>query len=59
MLSTPKVRQVNNLTQCDTDYDGLTVFNFEDFEIEIFDVRQSYLVTSYFNSLEALEKWKS
>ena len=55
VLSTPKVRQVNNLTQCDTDYDGLTVFNFEDFEIEIFDVRQSYLVTSYFNSLEALE----
>jgi gliding motility-associated-like protein len=55
VLSTPDVRQVNNLTQCDTDYDGLRVFNIEDFEIEIFDVRQNFLVATYFNSLQDLE----
>ena len=55
VLSTPDVRQVNNLTQCDTDYDGLTTFNIEDFEIEIFDVRQNFLVATYFDSLEDLE----
>lgn len=55
VLSTPDVRQVNNLTQCDSDYDGLTVFNIEDFEIDIFDVRQNFLVATYFNSLQALE----
>ena len=42
VLSTPNVRQVNNLTQCDTDYDGLTTFNLEDYEIGIFDVRQNF-----------------
>jgi len=55
VLSTPNVRQINNLTQCDTDYDGLTVFNIYDFEIEIFDVRQNFLVSSYYHNLEALE----
>ena len=55
VLSTPNVRQVNNLTQCDTDYNGLGVFNIEDFEIDIFDVRQDFLVATYFNSLQALE----
>jgi gliding motility-associated-like protein len=55
VLSTPKVKQINNLTQCDTDYDGLTVFNIEDFEIEIFNVRQNFLVPSYYDNLEALE----
>lgn len=55
VLSTPNVRQINNLTQCDTDYDGLTIFNIEDFEIEIFDVRQNFLVPSYYDNLEALE----
>jgi gliding motility-associated-like protein len=55
VLSTPNVKQVNNLTQCDTGYDGLGIFNIEDFEIEIFDVRQNFLVATYFDSLQDLE----
>ena len=55
VLSTSNVRQVNNLTQCDTDYDGLTTFNLEDYEIGIFDVRQNFLVATYFDSLQNLE----
>ena len=55
VLSTPDVRQVNNLTQCDTDYDGLTTFNIEDYELEIFDVRQNFLVATYFDNLQNLE----
>ena len=55
VLSTPDVRQVNNFTQCDTDYDGFTIFNLEDFEIGIFDVRQNFLVATYFDSLQDLE----
>ena len=55
VLSTPDVRQINNLTQCDTNYDGLSIFNIENFQIEIFDVRQNFLVASYFNSIQELE----
>jgi len=55
VLSTPLVEQNNNITQCDIDYDGLSVFNLNDYEIGIFDVRQNFLVSSYFLSLEALE----
>ena len=51
----PIVKQTHIITQCDTNYDGLTVFNIEDFEVEIFDVQQNFLVASYFDSLEALE----
>ena len=51
----PTVKQTHIITQCDTNYDGLTVFNIEDFEVEIFDVQQNFLVASYFDSLEALE----
>jgi len=55
VLSTPNVSQVNNLTKCDTDYDGLGIFNIEDFEIEIFDVRQNFLIATYYDSLQNLE----
>jgi len=51
----PIVAQTNNITECDTDYDGLTIFNIKDFEINVFDVQQNLLVATYFNSLQDLE----
>jgi len=51
----PIVAQTHTITQCDTDYDGLTIFNIKDFEINIFDVQQNFLVATYFDSLQDLE----
>jgi len=51
----PIVAQTHTITQCDTDYDGLTIFNIKDFEINIFDVQQNFLVATYFDSLQNLE----
>jgi len=56
ILSTPKVEQENNLiNQCDTDFDGLNVFDISIYEINIFDVRQNFLESSYYHNLEDLE----
>ena len=50
ILSTPKIEVSDDIVKCDTDYDGLNVFNLRDYEFDIFDVRQDYLVPSYFSN---------
>ena len=52
ILSTPKIDVSSDIVKCDTDYDGLNVFNLRDYEFDIFDVRQNYLVSSYYSDSE-------
>ena len=50
ILSTPRIEVNSDILKCDTDYDGLNVFNLRDYEFDIFDVRQNFLVPSYFRN---------
>lgn len=53
IISAPDISEVANvLTSCDNDYDGITTFNLEDAEFELYDRIQSNLEINYFENLD-------
>ncbi|MCL5129629.1 T9SS type B sorting domain-containing protein [Algibacter sp. L4_22] len=52
IISAPDISEVTGpLISCDEDYDGITSFNLEDAEFEIYDRIQSNLVINYYENL--------
>ncbi|MDN3665525.1 choice-of-anchor L domain-containing protein [Algibacter miyuki] len=53
IIAAPDISEVTaGLTSCDNDYDGITNFNLEDAEFEIYDRIQSNLSINYFENFD-------
>lgn len=55
VIQVPTVNLPENLTVCDSDYDGISTFDLTVSEFEILDVRSDNIVISYFETIEDLE----
>ncbi|WP_052184187.1 T9SS type B sorting domain-containing protein [Psychroserpens sp. Hel_I_66] len=55
VIQVPEVNAPSDLVQCDTDYDGVVVFDLTLVEVEILDVRQDDIVISYHESFDGAE----
>jgi gliding motility-associated-like protein len=53
IISAPDISEVSGpLISCDADYDGITSFNLEEADFELYDRIQSNLVINYFENLD-------
>ena len=55
VIQVPTVNLPENLTTCDNDYDGISIFDLTVSEFEILDVRSDNTVISYFETIADLE----
>ncbi|WP_411894653.1 choice-of-anchor L domain-containing protein [Winogradskyella sp. A2] len=55
VIQVPEVNPSQPIVQCDTDYDGSTIFDLTVAEFDILDVRQDNIEIAYFRSLNDVE----
>ncbi len=57
ITAAPNITEVTApLTECDTDYDGITTFNLEDANFQILDRIQTNLIINYFEDLNDINQ---
>ena len=55
VIQAPDANESEPLQLCDSNYDGIGIFNLTDAEVDILDIRQNNILVEYFESLSDLE----
>ena len=55
VIAAPDANESEPLVQCDTNYDGIAIFNLTDAEVNILDVRQNNIEVEYYESISDLD----
>jgi gliding motility-associated-like protein len=55
VIKAPDANPSKPIIECDTDYDGRTLFDLKESEIDILEVRQNNLVIAYYETAQDLE----
>jgi len=55
VIQAPDANESEPLTLCDTNTDGIGIFDLTDAEVDILDIRQNNIVVEYFETLNDLE----
>ncbi len=55
VIQAPDANESEPLELCDTNYDGIGIFNLTDAEVDILDIRQNNILVEYFETLNDLD----